>query len=46
MDYNQDFGALVDEKGKIEDGKLLVKEKELEIKDFEGQLYSRKKPFG
>jgi len=43
MDYNQDFGALVDEKGKIEDGKLLVKEKELEIKDFEGQLYPRKK---
>lgn len=45
IDYEQDFGALVDENGKIENGKLIVEETEVPVEDFKGQLYSRQKKY-
>lgn len=43
IDYEEDFGALVDEKGSVEEGKLTVAEKQVPIEDFDGQLHSRDK---
>lgn len=41
--YEEDFGALIDENGKIKDNKLIFKDKEISLEEFEGNLYSRDK---
>lgn len=38
-----DFGAVVDEEGKIEDGMLKAGDREVPVEEFEGRLYSREK---
>jgi hypothetical protein len=43
IEYSEDFAALVDEKGKVEDRRLVAEDSELRVEEFEGQLYSRDK---
>lgn len=45
MDYKEDFGALIDEKGKVHDQKLTVGNREKPVGEFEGQLFSRQKKY-
>jgi hypothetical protein len=45
LEYGEDFAALVDEEGKVEDGKLKASGKEVAVEDFSGELYSREKRF-
>lgn len=43
IEYEEDFGALVDERGRIQDGKLVFENRELSMEEFDGDLYSRDK---
>jgi hypothetical protein len=43
IEYSEDFAALVDEKGKVEDRRLVAEDSELRVEEFEGRLYSRDK---
>lgn len=43
MSYKEDYAALVDEQGTIEDGYLQIRDRKLSVKEFEGELYSREK---
>ncbi|MFB6208186.1 MAG: hypothetical protein ABEJ69_02460 [Candidatus Nanohaloarchaea archaeon] len=43
IEYEQDFAALVDENGKIEDGELCAKGRKVRVEEFSGRLYSREK---
>lgn len=43
LEYEEDFGALVDEEGRFESGKLIAGERELKVENFEEKLYSRDK---
>lgn len=43
VNYKQKFAASVDEKGQIKNGKLVYKDKQVLIENFEGELYSRDK---
>jgi len=43
--YDEELGALVDEIGEINDGKVLVSGREILVDDFDGKLYSRDKLF-
>lgn len=45
IDYRENFGALVDEKGSIQDHKLIVGDRERSFEEFEGQLFSRQKRY-
>ncbi len=41
----EDLAATVDEKGEIAEGKILVDGREIPVKEFDGELYSREKSF-
>ncbi|MFB6204312.1 MAG: hypothetical protein ABEJ75_01570 [Candidatus Nanohaloarchaea archaeon] len=43
MNHQEDFAALVDETGKIEDGRVEADGKSLDVADFGAELYSREK---
>ncbi|QGA80005.1 hypothetical protein [Candidatus Nanohalobium constans] len=45
ISYETNFSALIDEKGEIKDGTILVRDREIDISDFDGKLYSREKSF-
>lgn len=45
LDFEEDLGALVDEKGEIEEGKILVEEREIPVQDFNEEIFSRQKSF-
>lgn len=45
IDFEENLGALVDEKGKIQEGKILLEDREIPVEDFDGELYSREKSF-
>lgn len=45
LSYEEDFSALVDEVGSVEDEKLKASGKEVSVEDFSGELYSREKKF-
>lgn len=45
IDYDEDFAALVDEKGEIQNGKLIVEDREVSFEEFDGQLHSRQKKY-
>ncbi|PSH01270.1 MAG: hypothetical protein BRC26_03955 [Nanohaloarchaea archaeon QH_8_44_6] len=45
LEFKEDFAALVDEEGVIEDGNLEASGKEVSVEDFSGKLYSREKKF-
>ena len=45
IDFEEDLGALIDEKGEIRDGKILLEEREISVEAFEGELFSREKNF-
>jgi hypothetical protein len=44
-EYEEDLAALIDEKGKIAEGKILVDGREIPVEEFDGKLYSREKSF-
>ncbi len=43
MEYKKNFAALVDEEGRIEEGKLVAGKEYLPVEEFEDELYSRQK---
>lgn len=43
MSYKEDYAALVDEEGTVEDGYVKTEDRKLSVKEFKGQLYSREK---
>lgn len=43
--YDEDFAALVDEKGEIQNGKLVVEDREVSFAEFDGNLHSRQKKY-
>lgn len=45
IDFEEDLGALVDETGKIHDGKILLEDREIPVKDFDEEIFSREKDF-
>jgi hypothetical protein len=45
LDFEDDIAALVDETGEIQDGKILLENREISVYDFEGQVFSREKRF-
>ena len=45
INYDEDFGALVDEKGNVKSGKLVFNDKEISFEEFNGQLHSRQKKY-
>jgi|APHM01.1.fsa_nt_gi hypothetical protein len=45
LGYETYLAALIDEKGEITDGKILVGDRKIEISDFNEKLYSREKSF-
>ncbi len=45
IDYEEDFGALVDEKGEVKNDKLVFEDRKTPIEEFEGELYSRQKKY-
>lgn len=45
LEFEKDFSALVDEIGTVEDGKLKASSREVSVKNFSGELYSREKKF-
>lgn len=45
LDFEEDFAALVDEEGAIEDGKLITSDREVPVEEFSGKLFSREKKF-
>ena len=45
IQYEEDFGALIDEKGEIKDQKLIAGNKEKKVEDYEGKLFSRQKRY-
>ncbi|MFB6158506.1 MAG: hypothetical protein ABEJ95_02480 [Candidatus Nanohalobium sp.] len=45
VDFEENLGALVDEKGKIQEGKILLEDREIPVEDFDADLYSREKSF-
>lgn len=45
VDFEEDLGALVDETGKIQDGKILLEDREISVEDFDGEIFSREKNF-
>lgn len=45
IDFEEDLGALVDEKGKILEGKILLADKEIPVEEFDQNIFSREKNF-
>lgn len=45
LDFELNTSALVDEKGEIKNGKILLDDRKISVDDFEGKLYSREKSF-
>lgn len=45
LENREDLAALIDEKGEIVDGKILVHGREIPVENFDGKLYSREKSF-
>ena len=45
IDFEEDLGALVDEKGEIEDGKILLEGRKISVEDFDEEIFSREKSF-
>ena len=45
LEYEPDITGLIDEEGKIQDGKIIVNKKEIMIDDFNKELYSRNKRY-
>lgn len=43
--FEEDLGALVDEAGKIQNGKILVEAREIAVEEFDEKIYSREKSF-
>lgn len=43
MTYEEDLSALVDEKGSIEDEKIIVESRQISVNEFSGQLHSRER---
>ena len=44
-EFEENLAALVDEKGEIKDGKLILDDRKIPIEEFDGKLYSREKDF-
>lgn len=44
-EFEEDFAALFDETGRFEDGKMVAGDKEIDIEDFNGKLYSNQKKY-
>lgn len=45
IDYNEDLGGLVDEKGVIKKGKIVLEDRKIPVNEFEKSLYSRRKKY-
>ena len=45
LDFEEDLTALVDEEGKIQDGKILLEDREIRVEDFDQNIFSREKNF-
>lgn len=45
LEFDRDLAALVDEKGGIKDGKILLDDREIPVEDFDQELFSREKSF-
>jgi hypothetical protein len=45
INFGEDFGALIDEEGEINNGKLVIENREVPVEDFEGELHSRQKKY-
>ena len=45
VDFEGDLGALVDETGKIQDGQILLEDREISVDDFDQEIFSREKNF-
>ena len=43
--FDEDIGALVDEEGEIQDGKILVEDREVSVENFDQEIFSREKSF-
>ena len=43
--FEEDIGALVDEEGEIQDGKILVEDREVSVENFDQEIFSREKSF-
>lgn len=44
-DFEEDLAARMDETGKIEDGKILLGEREISVEEFSQEIFSREKSF-
>jgi hypothetical protein len=45
LEFEQDLPARIDEEGTISDEKIILEDREIPVKDFKGELYSRGKRF-
>lgn len=45
LDFETNTSALIDEKGEIKSGQILLDDRKISVDDFEGKLYSREKSF-
>jgi|APHM01.1.fsa_nt_gi hypothetical protein len=45
INFEEDLGALVDETGEIQDGKILLKDRKIPVEDFDKEIFSREKRF-
>ncbi len=45
LEFEEDFSALADEEGAVEDGVLKARDRCVPVEDFSGRLYSREKRF-
>jgi hypothetical protein len=45
LEFEEDLAALVDETGEIQDGKILLENREIPVKEFGEEIFSREKSF-
>jgi hypothetical protein len=45
LDFEEDLPALIDETGKIQDGKILLEGREISVENFDQNIFSRQKSF-
>jgi hypothetical protein len=45
LDFEEDTLALVDESGQVRNGKILISDREIDLKSFDGRIFSREKRF-